>query len=110
MPRKGSAYPIDAAWKRAVTDAYTTAGITQNELARRAKISKAALSEALSTESVQSTCVPEIHRALGWPMPRPPLMPPDERELLAMWDGMDPLERGRALERMKQITEDRRKK
>lgn len=64
--------------------------ISQAEFARRAGISKASLSEALNLDSKQSTLVPAIHKALGWPAPRPLLMSPDTEEMMRVITGMDP--------------------
>jgi hypothetical protein len=72
--------------------------LTDAAFARLAKISKPALSEALASESVQTTVMPDIHKALGWRPPRL-VLAPDQLELLAQWDAMDDFERGAQLER-----------
>lgn len=57
MPLKGHAYPIDSDWRDRVAARILEMKISQNELARRAKISKASLSEALDSGSVQTTVI-----------------------------------------------------
>jgi len=71
-------------------------GISQNELARRAKISKAAISKALAPDSVQTTVMPQIHRVLGFDPP-PTQFSPDGLEMLALWEQMSDLDRGKML-------------
>lgn len=80
---------------------------SQNELADIAGISKSALSEALSDSAVQTTVMPEIHRALGWP--KPLLAPPVYvLTLVDLFLRMPELDRGRWLERMRQEVAKRR--
>ncbi len=93
MPKKGHQYPIDSDWKDRVRARLLELRIKQNELARRAKISKAALSQALSPESLQTAYVPEIHRALGWPVP-PLVLAPDVLELVSIYTQLEPFDRG----------------
>jgi len=104
MPRKGPAYPITNEWRRDVRVAINAMRgedgkpLSDAAFAKFAKISKAALSEALAIGSVQTTVMPDIHKALGWPPPRL-VLSPDQLELLAQWDAMDDFERGAELER-----------
>lgn len=100
MPRKGPAYPISPQWRARVLGEMTHLKISQNELARRAKISKAAMSEALDAESVQTTVMPAIHKALGWPVP-PVDFSPDSIEILAMYDSLDERGKGALMERLR---------
>lgn len=100
MPRKGPAYPISIQWRERVLAEMTHLKISQNELARRAKISKAAMSEALDAESVQTTVMPAIHKALGWPAP-PTDFSPDSLEMLAMYEGLDERGKGAQMERLR---------
>jgi transcriptional regulator with XRE-family HTH domain len=109
MPRKGSAYPIDQEWRRRVRERLTEMGITQNELGRRARVSKAALSDALSNDSKQSTCVPAIHRALGWPPPQPLVLSPDVQELLTLYAAMSEFDRGEMIGRARSSVEKQKK-
>lgn len=110
MPRKGSAYPIDDDWRRRVTDRIKEMEISQNELARLAKVSKASLSEALSKTSKQSTCVPAIHRALGWPPPMPLVIAPDAAELLFLYDALSDFARGELIAELRARTGKTKKK
>jgi transcriptional regulator with XRE-family HTH domain len=82
--------------------------ISQNELARRAKISKAALSEALADESLASAAVPEIHRALGWPIPTL-VLKPDALEMQALFEQLGDQDRGGLLERARMKVEEMQK-
>jgi transcriptional regulator with XRE-family HTH domain len=100
VPKKGHQYPIDDDWKQRVRDRMKELEITQNELARQAKISKASLSAALATASLQSAYVPEIHRALGWRIP-PLVLSPDVLEMVAQYDQLDSFDRGVFLERLR---------
>lgn len=74
--------------------------ISQNELARRAHISKSALSEALAPDSVQTTVMREIHKALGWEPP-PTGFSPDALEALSLYDQMPDREQGEILAEMR---------
>lgn len=108
MPRKGPAYPIDSGWQRRVLERLDDLNITQNELARRARVSKASLSEALTEGAVQSTLVPVIHKALGWPVP-PGVLNPDALELLALYDQMSERDQGAMVERARAVIETKRR-
>lgn len=99
MPRKGHAYAIDKDWRDRVIARIGEMGITQNELARRAHISKAALSMALNADSLQTTVMPEIHKALGWDVPQLAPMTADAQELLKLYAQMSEFDRGRMIER-----------
>lgn len=98
MPRKGYAYPITPGWRERVLEKIIELGITQNELARRAKISKTSLSDALNEASVQTTVMPAIHKVLGWEPP-PLALTPDTLELLALYEQMSERDQGAMVER-----------
>jgi transcriptional regulator with XRE-family HTH domain len=104
MPRKGHQYPIDDGWKERVRARLQEMGISQNELARLARISKASMSAALSKESLQSAVVPAIHKALGWPVP-PLVLSADALEMISLYDEMDPRDQGGLLERARASVE-----
>ena len=104
MPRKGPAYAISKEWRALVLTRIKEMNISQNELARRAKISKAAISEALDEESIQTTVMPQIHRALGWHVP-PLTLSPDQLELLALYDQMLERDQGAMVERARTSVE-----
>lgn len=97
MPQKGHQYPIDRDWKRRVLERLEEMKISQNELARRAKISKSALSEALDDESIQSAAVARIHKVLGWPEP-PLVLTLDALELLKLYEQLPDFDRGSLIE------------
>lgn len=109
MPRKGQAYPIDNEWRRRVVERLAEMKIKRAELCRRAKISPAALSEALSAESNQTTLAPAIHRALGWDPPRPILLSNDTEEIIRIVGRLDAEGRARLLERAVMLEEQRKK-
>lgn len=74
MPRKGPAYGITPQWQgwvRERIDEMIAAKEVRSDaaFARKAKISKTALSEALKKGAVQTTVMPQIHKALGWQPP-----------------------------------------
>ena len=110
MPRKGPAYPIDNEWRERVEEAISSMKISHAELARRAHVSKASLSEALSKNSTQSTLVPAIHKALGWPAPRPLLLSKDAEEVMHAISGMDSRDIAAVKERALMLRELRRRK
>ncbi len=109
MPKKGHQYPIDSGWKDRVRSRLAEMNITQNELARRANISKASLSEALAVGALQSAYVPEIHRALRWAAPQL-VLSPDKLELLALYDQMEDRDQGGLVERARAKVEEARAK
>lgn len=106
MPRKGPAYPTSSKWKAQVRRAIDD--LIKNEerdeidsdatFATYAKISKSALSEALSPARKQTPMMPDINAALGWPTPRV-LSTPDELEIWALVEALDERELGRFLGR-----------
>ncbi len=105
MPRKGPAFPTSKEWKEQVSAAIKAltkdpdSGITSDAaFARKAKISKSALSEALSDDPSrkQTPMMPDINAALGWPAPRV-LSTPDELELWAAVQALEERELGRIL-------------
>jgi lambda repressor-like predicted transcriptional regulator len=105
MPKKGPAIPIPSGWKERVIARIDELGISQNELARRAKIAKSSLSAALADGSVQTTVMAQIHKVLGWDPP-PTQFSPDAMELVALYEQMPEHDRGeligRARERVRQ--------
>lgn len=106
MPSKGPAYPTSKEWKAAVRQAIDELRdddgkrISDAAFAKKCKISKSALSEALSPDRVQTPTMPRINAALGWPAPRV-LSTPDELEIWAIVEALSDFERGRFLEQMR---------
>lgn len=70
--------------------------ISQNQLARDAKIAKSSLSEALAEGAVQTTVMREIHKALGWKAP-PTTFSPDRFEALSLYASLGDFDRGEML-------------
>lgn len=106
MPREGPAYPITPEWQTWVRERIAQMKASgdlrsQNELAERVGIAKSSLSEALAKGAVQTTVMPQIHKALGWPAP---LMTPPTYvlELVAAFTALPPMEQGRWLEQLRQ--------
>ena len=95
MPKRGPAIPVSPAWKKRVLDRIEEMGISQNALARKAGISKSALSETLADESKQTTVMAEIHKALGWDPP--PTMTKDSLELMSIVEQLPERDQGEIL-------------
>jgi hypothetical protein len=106
MPRTGGAYIITDEWRRKVRAAIDALlddngkPLSDAKFAKRARISPAALSEALSPGSTQTTIMREIHEALGWEEPRL-VIAPDTLEALAQWDALGEFARGAMLEKLR---------
>lgn len=82
--RQGPAHPVSAEWKRSVRARIQELGIEQNELARRVGCAQSSLATLLGPIAKQSSIVPAIHKALGWPPPGVPVGP-DAAELLDLF-------------------------
>lgn len=82
--------------------------IKQAELARRAKVSKTSITDALATDAKQTTVMPQIHKALGWEPP-PTTFSPDQFEALALYSDLSDFDRGEMLEKLRQKVEQRKK-
>lgn len=81
MARRGPAYPVTKEWKDAVRGRMRELGYDQKALARRVRCAQSTLAEMLAEEAVQSSIVPRIHAALGWPPPGLPIASPDAGEM-----------------------------
>lgn len=100
-PKKGQpSYAISEQWQDEVRARIAEMDVSQNELARRAGISKAALSEALTVGAVETTVMPAIHKALGWPAPEV-VVHPDRLEMLSLWSQLSDFEKGVQLESLR---------
>lgn len=109
-PRKGQpGYAISQDWQNRVRERLVEMDISQSELARRAHISKSAVSEALMAGAVETTVMPEIHKALGWPVPQI-VLHPDRLELLALYESLSEFDQGAHLERLRQQAEQRKRR
>lgn len=114
MPRKGPAYAITRDWQGWVRDRIKEmkeAGevTSQNGVAELAGIADSTLSEALQKGAVQTTVMPEIHKALGWP---PPLMCPPLHvlRLVERFERLDERTQGEWLERLRSDVEKARRR
>lgn len=105
MPNEGPAYPISDKWRRKVGEAIarlikdkSSEIKSKATFATSAGIAKSSLTAALKSGSIQSTVMPQINAALGWPAPRV-LSTPDELEIWAAAEAMSEREVGRLIER-----------
>lgn len=116
MPREGPAYPISDDWREQVADAIDElkkkpdSGITsRNDFAEKCGIAASSLTAALKPDSVQSTVMPQINAALGWPAPRV-LSTPDELEIWAAVEALDERTLGRMIEKAEAALEKLKKR
>jgi len=109
MPRIRPAHAIDDAWRARVRRALDTRGWEQVDLARAVKCSPSIISELLSGKKNQSPYVPDIHIALNWTPPLPPVLPEETEELIELWQQLDDMAKGRLLERARALAETSKK-
>lgn len=73
VAKRGVSYPVTNAWRNQVKRWLAVdgkhSGISQAEMARRAKISPASLSDLLSGKHGHSVAVPSINKMIGLPPP-----------------------------------------
>jgi lambda repressor-like predicted transcriptional regulator len=110
MPRPGQAFPITDEWREAVTAEMRRQGIGRSELARRASLGRSTVSDILNGRTKQSPVLPDIHVALGWPPPMPPIPSKDGPELSAIYERLDDANRIALLERALTLLEIQRKR
>lgn len=94
MPRKGTAYPIDAEWRRRVEARMAEKEWTRAELARQVKCSRSAITELFDEAQKQSSLVPAVHRVLGWDPPAPIFFSPDAQEVQSLYEMLPAFDRG----------------
>jgi hypothetical protein len=111
--RKGWSYPITPDWQEWVRTRMkemikSGEATSQNDIARQAGIAKATLSEALEDGAVETKCMPEIHKALGWPAPlvAPPVY---VLQLIEAFSQLSEFEQGRFVEQLRQAVEKARR-
>lgn len=110
MRRGGISYPFDDAWRERVERALNERGWTRTELADRIKANKSTVSEILNGTVSRSPYVADIHAALGWTPPQPPLADPDTQQMLDMWARLDAMQKGKLLGRAEAMLDDAEKK
>jgi hypothetical protein len=110
VPRAGIAYRVDDSWRERVALRLVELAWTHLKLAENSGCPRSLVSELLSGKRHQTTYLPEMHAALGWEPPLPPLPPEDAAELLAIWSGLGEAARGRALKSMRAIFESEKRK
>jgi predicted transcriptional regulator len=89
MPREGITYDVDADWRTRVLARLDELEMTKADLAREVGCSRSLVTELLKGTRKQTTFLPEIHDALSWPPPQPPLPSKDAGELQYIWDRLD---------------------
>lgn len=109
MPREGTQYWIDDAWRRRVEERLEEKEWNQAELARESGCDRSLISELLAGKRSQTTFLPEIHEALGFPPPQSPLLTKDDEELLTISRDLTPEQRARLIERGLSLREQKRK-
>jgi hypothetical protein len=91
MPREGIAYAIDDTWRERVEERLKALGMSRAQLARNAGCPRSLVTELLGGKHHQTTYLPELHKALEWDPPQPPLPTGDAGELMYLWERMDDL-------------------
>lgn len=111
MAREPRNVLISEEWQRAVDSRIEDMkkrepGFSQNELARRAKISGSTITEALKPGAVEVSLrvMIAINSVLGLPLP-PDAMTPEEMEFVQFIRGLDPEGRGTMRERARMEAE-----
>lgn len=102
MPREGTAYRIDDDWRERVEARLKALEMSRAQLAREAGCPRSLITELLETDREktrrhQTTYLPEIHDALGWDPPQPPLPSKDAGELQYLWERLDETGRERLI-------------
>lgn len=106
--KKGTSYVVDDAWRKRVEDRLAERGWKRADLVRESHVSKSTISDLLNGRTNECVGLAQIHRALGWDPPLPPILSNDASELFAIWDRLNEFERGRLLERARAIYEQKR--
>lgn len=106
MPRKkGTSYVVDDDWRNRVEEQLVKKGWKRADLARESKVGKSTITDLLNGNTNECVGLPQIHKALGWDPPLPPILSNDATELHGIWERLDDFERGRLLERARSIYE-----
>jgi hypothetical protein len=111
MPRgTSSRYVVDDNWRKRVEEALTEKNWSRADLARESsrfgkKVGRSTITDLLNGNQNHCVSLPQIHKALGWDPPLPPILSNDASELFAIWDRLSTFERGRLLERARAIFE-----
>lgn len=109
MPREGIQYWIDDTWRQRTEARLTERGWSRADLAREADCDRSLITELLSGVRHQTTYLPEIHEALGFPPPQPPLLSIDDEEILGIARGMTSEQRARLIERGLALREEKKR-
>lgn len=104
------AHAIDDLWRARVRRALENKGWEQLDLAKAVGCSPSIISDLLSGKKNQSPYLPDIHTALGWSPPNPPVFPEETDELMQLWQRLDDIAKGSLLERARLLYENSKKK
>lgn len=110
MPREGIAKAIDDEWRTRAAERLAEKGWTKAMWADTAGCPRSLITELLDGKRSATTYLDELHQALDWPTPMPPLAAKDAGEMLYLWDRLDEVSRARLLERARVIFEEISKK
>lgn len=108
MAKKGTPYPVDDDWRRAVEKRMQELDLNKNELAKRLGVAYATVHNLLSGSGVLSTIVPEVHRIFGWPEPSPLVLSRDSAELQYIIERLTPDQKGSLLRLAKDLEKSNR--
>ena len=103
--KKGHAQVVDNAWRERVETRLTELTWSRADLAANAKVGKSTISDLLNGKTSECVNLDQIHKALGWDPPLPPLLSRDAGELLGIWERLDEFNQGRLLERARSLYE-----
>jgi hypothetical protein len=99
MPKKGPAFHVDDNWRDRVRSRLAERAQSLSDLARVVDMPKSTLSELMNGLHQQTPFLPEIHAALGWDPPQPPLPSKDAGEVMYLWERMDDVGKQRMLDK-----------
>jgi lambda repressor-like predicted transcriptional regulator len=109
---RGPAYTIGNSWRQAVLAEIHERGWNPTKLAEEAGIALSSLSEALEMGPDATTrLAPHIHRALGWPKPKPLTASDVDPVMVEIRQGLEQIDREgmdavrEVIRRMKKKTE-----
>lgn len=74
-----------------------TKGWTRSKFAAEAKCPRSLVTELLNGKLNATTYLPEMHSALGWDPPQPPLPSKDAGEMTYLWERLDEAGRERLI-------------
>lgn len=85
---KGISYWVDEDWRIAVRARLAELDWSAKDLATAAKVGEGTISELLGGKRPGNVNLPQIHRALGFPPPNPPLHPAHIRRIIELFSAL----------------------